>query len=180
VTARIRALGMPDAVLTVAVEPRPEHAPVAAGADRVDFLFSANPGQAPRPLAKVASGGELSRLSLAIQVASLGAESAPTLVFDEVDVGIGGRVAEIVGRELRNLSAVRQILCVTHLAQVAALAHQHCVVVKRIADGETDTHVAPVEEAGRVGEIARMLGGIEITPQILAHAAEILAAARAR
>jgi DNA repair protein RecN (Recombination protein N) len=127
-----------------------------------------------QPLAKVASGGELSRISLAIQVATAELGSVPTLVFDEVDVGIGGGVAEIVGRLLRRLGEARQALCVTHLPQVAAQAHQQLKVEKQAVDGQTYTGITLLGEDARVDEIARMLGGTEITDTTRAHAAEML------
>lgn len=146
----------------------------AHGLDRVAFLVSANPGQPLRPLAKVASGGELSRISLGIQVATAECGTVPSLVFDEVDVGIGGGVAEIVGRLLRTLGAARQVLCVTHLPQVAAQANNHLQVRKFTRDGQTYTAIETLGEQERVGEIARMLGGQEITEKTLEHAREMI------
>jgi DNA repair protein RecN (Recombination protein N) len=135
---------------------------------------SANPGQALKSLAKVASGGELSRISLAVQVAAAAKTSALSMVFDEVDAGIGGAVAEIVGRQLRDLGERAQVLCVTHLAQVASQAHGHFRVTK-LSDGKiTRTAVKNLAETERVDEIARMLGGIDITEQARAHAREML------
>ena len=132
-----------------------------------------NPGMAPQPLAKVASGGELSRISLALQVATIRWAQVPTLIFDEVDVGIGGAVAEIVGRVLRQLGEQRQVLCVTHLAQVAAQGRHHLRIVKD-APGETVvTSVHQLDGETRVQEIARMLGGMDITSRTLAHAREM-------
>ena len=145
------------------------------GVDRVEFVMSAGPGQDRRPLSKVASGGELSRVSLAIRVSSMGASAAPTLVFDEADVGIGGRVAEIVGRQLRALGESHQILCVTHLAQVASRAHHQAVVRKILGgDGTPGVGMAPVSGKERIEEIARMLGGERITSKTVAHATEML------
>jgi DNA repair protein RecN (Recombination protein N) len=122
----------------------------------------------------VASGGELSRISLGIQVATAECGTVPSLVFDEVDVGIGGRVAEIVGRLLRTLGLSRQVLCVTHLPQVAAQAHNHLKVRKFAHDGQTHTAIEALDAEERVGEIARMLGGTEITKKTLEHAAEMI------
>jgi DNA repair protein RecN (Recombination protein N) len=137
-------------------------------------MVSANPGQPPRPLAKVASGGELSRISLAIQVAAAQAEALPCLVFDEVDAGVGGGVAEIVGRQLRTLGERAQVLCVTHLPQVASQAHAH-VRVAKLTDGKTTrTSLHTLSSAERIEEIARMLGGIDITAKAREHAAEML------
>jgi len=145
------------------------------GSDDIEFLVSANPGQAPKSLAKVASGGELSRISLAVQVAAAAKTSALSMVFDEVDAGIGGAVAEIVGRQLRDLGERAQVLCVTHLAQVASQAHSQFRVTK-LSDGKiTRTAVKTLSPADRIDEIARMLGGIDITEQARAHAREMLA-----
>ena len=128
-------------------------------------------------MSRVASGGELSRLNLAIQVVATAAHAAPTLIFDEVDAGVGGAVAEIVGRKLRELSRNRQVLCVTHLPQVAAQASQHFTVRKQAVRGKTSTSVQKLDAAERVEETARMLGGLQITAQTRAHAEEMLAAA---
>lgn len=148
--------------------------PTAAGAETVEFQVSANPGQPLRPLAKVASGGELSRISLAIQVIAAHAARIPTLIFDEVDTGIGGGVAEVVGRQLRALGQGRQVLCVTHLPQVAAQAHQQLKVEKRTDGESTHTEVRRLALDERVTEIARMLGGLELTANTLAHAQEMV------
>ncbi len=144
------------------------------GSDEIEFLVSANPGQAPKSLAKVASGGELSRISLAVQVAASANTSALCRVFDEVDAGIGGAVAEIVGRQLRQLGEHAQVLCVTHLAQVASQAHSQFCVVKQNAAGKTLTTVQALSKEERVDEIARMLGGINISDKALAHARDML------
>ena len=176
ISAAIRELGMPQGRLLVATAAEPEQPPTPHGNDRVEFLVSANPGLPPRPLAKVASGGELSRISLAIQVAASAAKTAPTLVFDEVDSGIGGGVAEIVGQKLRALGRDRQVFCVTHLHQVAALGHHHLLVEKTTGQASTQTQVRKLAGARRKHEIARMLGGVRITGQTLAHAEEMLAA----
>jgi len=149
------------------------------GCEQIEFLVSANPGTPVKPLNKVASGGELSRISLAIQVITAQAARIPTLVFDEVDVGIGGRVAEIVGLQLRALGQHRQVLCVTHLPQVAALGHHHYQVSKHTSKHTTVTAIAPLDKPQRIDEIARMLGGIEITDQTLSHAKEMIEKAQA-
>src|SRR5581483_2515273 len=141
---------------------------------RVEFMVSANPGQPPRPLRKVASGGELSRISLAIEVAALGHDDVGTMVFDEVDSGIGGAVAEVVGQKLRRLGDKRQVLCVTHLPQVAAQGHAHLRVAKASDGRRTLVEIEPLGEKARRDEIARMLGGIEITRETLAHAKQML------
>jgi DNA repair protein RecN (Recombination protein N) len=177
VTARMQTLGMAAGRFEVDLQSVAAEQAGAFGLDRVEFLVAANPGQHPAPLAKVASGGELSRISLAIQVATAGLGTVPTLVFDEVDVGIGGGIAEIVGRLLHELGRDRQVLCVTHLAQVAARADHHLVVRKRTARGCAETSIEPVEGAARVEEVARMAGGLEITAEALAHAAALIAGA---
>ena len=146
----------------------------AQGIDAVEFLVSANPGQAPKPLAKVASGGELSRISLAIQVAAAAKTGVPCMVFDEVDAGIGGAIAEIVGRQLRALGERGQVLCVTHLAQVASRAHAQVRVSKQTDGKVTRTTLQGLKGAERVDEIARMLGGVDITDKSRAHAREML------
>ncbi|MBK1632027.1 DNA repair protein RecN [Thiohalocapsa halophila] len=174
VTGFMQELGMGGGQFAVAVETAGDDQVGAQGLDAVAFQVSANPGQPLQPLAKVASGGELSRISLAIQVATAELGRIPTLVFDEVDVGIGGGVAEIVGRLLRRLGEARQALCVTHLPQVAAQAHQQLKVQKQAVDGQTYTDIAPLADDARVDEIARMLGGTEITATTRAHAAEML------
>jgi DNA repair protein RecN (Recombination protein N) len=174
VTDFMQELGMGGGRFAVAVETTADGVVSANGLDAIAFQVSANPGQPLLPLSKVASGGELSRISLAIQVATAELGSIPTLVFDEVDVGIGGGVAEIVGRLLRRLGEARQALCVTHLPQVAAQAHQQLRVQKQARGGQTYTEIAPLAEAARIDEIARMLGGTEITATTRAHAAEML------
>ncbi len=179
VTARVRELGMPNAGFTVVVEPAARDRPSAMGEDLVRFEFSANPGQPPRALAKVASGGELSRVSLAVQVSVHGVslrlgEGAATMIFDEVDAGIGGATAEVVGRELRALGLRRQVLCVTHLAQVAAQGQQHFGIRKEVSGGATYTRVDALDAAGRVAELARMLGGQEISGATQALARDLL------
>ncbi|MEZ5525400.1 MAG: DNA repair protein RecN [Pseudomonadales bacterium] len=147
------------------------------GLESIEFLVSTNPGQSPRPLAKIASGGELSRISLAIQVISAQAATIPVLIFDEVDVGIGGGTAEVVGKLLRELGTAGQVLCVTHQPQVAAQAHHHLSVSKQSSDGQTDSQMVLLDEKSKIGEIARMLGGLKVTDQTLAHAREMLASA---
>jgi DNA repair protein RecN (Recombination protein N) len=138
--------------------------------DQVEFYFSPNPGEPPKPLAKIASGGELSRLMLALKALVLTAGEASTLLFDEVDAGIGGRVAEIVGKKLKQVAARQQVLSVTHLPQIAALADAHYVVEKEVEQGRTFTRVKQLSERDRIAEIARMLGGIKITDQARRHA----------
>ena len=144
------------------------------GLEEVEFQVAANPGLPARSLAKVASGGELSRISLAIQVATSKVASVPTLIFDEVDSGIGGRVAEIVGKLLKQLGKDYQVLCVTHLPQVAATADHHWCVSKSVEDGFTLSRITVLKGEQRVEEIARMLGGVKITDTTRKHAAEML------
>lgn len=174
----MQGLGMPGGVFVTRVEPRTDGEMSEHGADEVEFLVSANPGQPPRPLARVASGGELSRISLALQVATLNAKHLPCLVFDEVDAGVGGAVAEMVGRQLRALASSGQVLCVTHLPQVAAQADRQVRVRKSSEAGHTRTSLEPLEEDARIEELARMLGGARITPRTRDHAREMLSAAR--
>ncbi|HTT06185.1 MAG TPA: DNA repair protein RecN [Steroidobacteraceae bacterium] len=178
ISTRMQELGMAGGRFLIDVQPAEGAEPAAHGLDRVEFRVSTNPGQPPRALAKVASGGELSRLSLAVQV-SCAADSRRTMIFDEVDAGIGGAVAEIVGRELRTLAARAQVLCVTHLPQVAAQGHRHLRVAKAAEKGHTRTAVSVLSPVARVEEIARMLGGVEITARARAHAREMLAQASA-
>jgi DNA repair protein RecN (Recombination protein N) len=178
ITELMQALGMAGGRFAVSVAPS-EMEFGTNGSDDIEFLVSANPGQAPKSLARVASGGELSRISLAVQVAAAAKASALCMVFDEVDAGIGGAVAEIVGRQLRELGERAQVLCVTHLAQVASQAHSQFRVTK-LSDGKiTRTAVKSLSQPERVDEIARMLGGIDITEQARAHAGEMLARAAA-
>lgn len=176
VTDNMQALGMGGGRFDVVLQPL-EKGPSVNGLESVELQVSANPGQPLRPLSKVASGGELSRISLAIQVITAGQEGIPTLIFDEVDVGVGGGVAEMVGRQLRQLGESRQVLCVTHQPQVAAQGHHHFRISKRSAGGETRTEVVPIEGDVRVEEVARMSGGVEITEQTLEHARELIAKA---
>ena len=175
VTEAMHGLGMPGGRFTVALEPVEPGRERPTGLDRIDFLISANPGQPPEPLAKVASGGELSRMSLAIQVIASDGSRIPTLIFDEVDSGVGGSVAEMVGRRLRDLGASRQVLCVTHLPQVAALARHHLRIAKATDGTATRTSAQELSGEERVEELARMLGGVDITDKTLEHAAEMLA-----
>jgi DNA repair protein RecN (Recombination protein N) len=180
VTAHLRKLGMPHAEFQVHLAAAPEHQLSAAGAEQVEFMATTNAGQSVGPVTRVASGGELSRLSLAIQAVAMTAHGTPTLIFDEVDAGIGGGVAEIVGQSLKTLSHARQVLCVTHLPQVASQAQQHIVISKISAGGTTRTTIRHLKGRERVEEIARMLGGLKITDRTRAHAREMLASAERR
>ena len=176
----LRPLGMADAQLLVEITPKPDAAPHPSGADQVQLLVSANPGLPPRPLAKVASGGELSRISLALLLAAKQDKLPGCMIFDEVDAGIGGGVADIVGQRLQELARRTQVLCVTHLPQVASQADAQLHVRKQVADGQTSTHVDALSADRRVEELARMLGGIDSTEQATAHAQSMLDAAQKR
>lgn len=173
-TALIGELGMGGGHFGIDFEPLGDDRPDPNGGERIEFMVAANPGQPPRPLRKVASGGELSRISLAIEVAALGLDAVPTMVFDEVDSGIGGAVADIVGRKLRALGASRQVLCVTHLPQVAAQGHAHYRVSKAAADGVTQSQVQQLDAGQRQEELARMLGGVALTREARAAAQRLL------
>ena len=176
VDAQLSALGMPVARFTACLTPLETERYNANGLEDVEFLISTNEGQPARALARVASGGELSRISLAIQVVTAQTSSTPTLVFDEVDVGIGGAIAEVVGRMLRELGQRVQVLCVTHQPQVAAQGHQHLFVSKKGLKGTTQTRVSHLTQDQRVEEVARMLGGLDITQTSMEHAREMLSA----
>lgn len=173
VTASMQRLAMAGGRFEVALVPLAE--PSAAGREQVEFRMTGHEGGVLAPVARTASGGELARLSLAIQTVTRRVAPVPTLVFDEVDAGIGGGVAEIVGRMLRALGQGRQTLCITHLPQVAAAADHHWRVAKKAEQGRTRSTVESLDAPGRIGEVARMLGGVRITDATLAHAAEMLA-----
>ncbi len=166
-------LAMPGASFEIAFFPSEE--PVYDGLERIEFLISLNPGEPPKPLVKVASGGELSRLMLALKRLAPDADSVPTVIFDEVDAGIGGAAATAVGRKLQVVSRTSQILCVTHLPQVAAFADHHHRVLKREVEGRTLTAMERICGDERVQEMARMLGGAQVTEQTLLHAKELIA-----
>ena len=174
VTAAMQTLAMTGGVFEVAMEPLPE--PSAHGAEAIEFRVSAHASMAPQPLAKVASGGELSRLSLAIQTVASQVAQVPTLIFDEVDAGIGGRVAEIVGKMLQALGGKHQVMCITHLPQVAARADHQWQVAKTTSKTKVASRVVALNADQRVDEIARMLGGVKITETTRKHAAEMLSA----
>jgi DNA repair protein RecN (Recombination protein N) len=180
-----KQLGMPDTLFEVRFLdlPEDEDAPpfviggkkiTALGIDQVEFYFSPNRGEPPKPLARIASGGELSRLMLAIKSLALTAGESPTLLFDEVDAGIGGAVAEIVGKKLKQVAGSHQILCVTHLPQIAALAESHHIVRKEVVKDRTSTTVDKLKEGERIEEVARMLGGLRITERTRRHAEEMV------
>ena len=174
VTDTMANLGMPGGIFEIQISPRDRDAPRTWGVDNIEFLISANPGQTPMPLSRIASGGELSRMSLSIQVIASDGSAIPTMIFDEVDSGVGGGIAEMVGLKLRELGETRQVFCVTHLPQVASLADHHFRIFK-ISDGKsTKTAVTHLSDDERIEELARMLGGVEITTRTRDHAAEML------
>ena len=175
ITASMQELGMQGGRFAVEVTDLAGEKLGPSGKDSITFMVSANPGQPLAPLAKTASGGELSRISLAIQVATTRCGAMPTLIFDEVDSGIGGATAETVGRLLRQLGEGSQVLCVTHLPQVASQAHQQLRVSKHTDGKRTETTIEALDENQRVEEIARMLGGVNITARTLDHAREMIA-----
>lgn len=172
ITEQIKRLGMHQAEFTVQL--LPHSSPSAMGMEHVEFLVSMNPGQPLQPLSKTASGGELSRVALAIQVIMQSKQMTATMVFDEVDIGIGGSTAEMVGQLLRKLAKNNQVLCITHLPQVAAQGHQHVQIKKIIEDKTTFTTVSVLNTTEKIQEIARMLGGVKITEQTIAHAQSML------
>jgi DNA repair protein RecN (Recombination protein N) len=179
VTQNMQQLGMQGGVFEILVTSLSEDKISVHGSDSISYLVSANPGQPLQPLQKVASGGELSRISLAITVVCASSNQAPSMIFDEVDSGIGGGVAEIVGNQLAALASEQQVLCVTHLPQVAAQARHHLRIVKTSSEAHTESRVIQLDDESRVQEIARMLGGVTITEHTLAHARELLNLAKA-
>lgn len=172
----LRDLGMPDAHVTVALEDREALGP--KGRDRARFIFAPNPGEEARPLARIASGGELSRVMLAVKRALAKADQALIYVFDEIDTGVGGGTAEVIGRKLKSIAADRQVFTVTHMPQIAAFADHHIRVTKDTTRGRTTVRIAPLSESERASEIARMLGGTRPSREAAAHADEILRRAR--
>lgn len=174
ITAEMQRLSLSGGKFVVELTPQQ---PAANGLEQVEFMVAGHAGVAPRPLNKVASGGELSRISLAIRVVTAQQGIVPTMIFDEVDVGIGGGVAEVVGNLLKQLGVERQVLVITHLPQVAALGQHHLRVSKSLVDGQTLSNITPLNEPQRIEEIARMLGGLEITETTRLHAAEMLGVA---
>ena len=172
VTEAMSSLGMPNGIFEISIDSNESIS--VHGMDDISFLISANPGQAPQSISKIASGGELSRMSLAIQVIASEGNYIPTMVFDEVDSGVGGAVAEMVGLRLKELGENRQVLCVTHLPQVASQAKSH-IKINKMTDGKsTKVHLTNLMRNSRVEEIARMLGGIKVTKRTREHAAEML------
>ena len=166
---------MPHASVEVSLSATDPDKLAQQGLEAVEFLVSTNPGQAPQPLGKIASGGELSRISLAIQVITAQTSHVPSLVFDEVDVGIGGGVAKVVGEQLRQLGERAQILCVTHQAQVAGQGHHHLLVSKQSDNKSTLTRITKLAGEEVIKEVARMLGGETYSAESLAHAEQMVA-----
>ncbi|AGN85287.1 DNA repair protein RecN [Enterobacter sp. R4-368] len=175
ITESMHALSMPHGVFTIDVA-FDAHSLTAEGADRIEFRVTTNPGQPLQSIAKVASGGELSRIALAIQVITARKMETPALIFDEVDVGISGPTAVVVGKLLRQLGESTQVMCVTHLPQVAGCGHYHFFVSKETDGAMTETHMQPLDKRARLQELARLLGGSEVTRNALANAKELLAA----
>ncbi|MGB5602372.1 MAG: DNA repair protein RecN [Gammaproteobacteria bacterium] len=178
ITRAMQTLGMKGGTFLIEVESNDASASIN-GLDKIEFTVSANTGQACKPLARVASGGELARISLAIQMITAAQCRIPTMIFDEVDSGVGGGIAEIVGKQLRLLGNSNQVVCITHLPQVASQAHQHLRVHKQSDQGQTQTNVYALDPSERIEEIARMLSGVEITQQSLAHAKDMISRAQA-
>jgi DNA repair protein RecN (Recombination protein N) len=147
---------------------------MAKGADRVEFVIAPNPGEPLRPLARIASGGEISRIMLAIKSAMARQEPLPTMVFDEIDVGVGGRTGSVIADKLAALARSAQVLCITHLPQIASKGQRHFYIEKRVTGQRTVVAVSPLTSAQRVEELARMLGGTEVTETVLQHAREML------
>lgn len=178
ITQCMQTLGMPGGQFNIELEQLAAGEEQACGLEKVHFLVSANPGQPLKPLAKVVSGGELARISLAIQVTTASTSQVPTVIYDEVDVGVGGGIAEIIGRYLHDLGIRCQVVSVTHLAQVAAQGDQHYRVEKRISGNHTSTQMQLLDESARIQEIARMIGGLEMTKSTLAHAKDFIKRAK--
>ncbi len=174
ITQALNKLGMEKARVEIAVHYHDTTSPTTYGFDSIAFNVQTNPGQKMLPLSQVASGGELSRISLAIQMIAVDKLNVPVLIFDEVDSGVGGAVAEVVGKELRNIGAKRQVMCITHLAQVAANAHQHYRVNKQSEQSDTVSAIELLKQADRITEIARMIGGVKLTENTFMHAQEML------
>ncbi len=177
ITRRMRELGLPHAQFNATLSASPDPAPQPHGADRVEFLVTTNPDQTPGPINKVASGGELSRIGLAIQAATARHAGIPVVVYDEVDTGIGGTTANIVGRTLRDVARECQVICITHSPQVASAGDQHLLVSKSVRAGITETQIKTLDRGSREQEIARMLGAAEATAASVAHARDLIATA---
>ena len=177
ITRRMRELGLPHAQFNATLSPLPDPSPQSHGTDRVEFLVTTNPDQTPGPINKVASGGELSRIGLAIQAATARHAGIPVVVYDEVDTGIGGTTANIVGRTLRDVARECQVICITHSPQVASAGDQHLLVSKTVRDGVTETQIKTLDSNAQEREIARMLGAAEATAASVAHARDLIATA---
>ena len=177
INQQLQALSMEGAELLIQLSPNPSDEYRSAGLEEIEFLLASNPGQPHKMLAKIASGGELSRISLAIQVVAAGHSNIPTLVFDEVDVGIGGSTADVVGTLLKQLGNRGQVISVTHQPQVAAHAHHHYLASKISEGNSTESLMSPLNNQQRIDELARMLGGATVTQQTLSHASELLSLA---
>jgi len=184
IQARLKCLGMERARLSVEVEPRDlgddptAPSPPEGGADRVEMIFLANPGEVPQPLRKIASGGELSRVTLAAKAVLAAVDRVPTLVFDEIDTGVGGRLGSALGKTLADLSKHHQVVCVTHLPQMASYASKQWVIRKQVDKGRTRTTIAPLAESERVAELAAMLRGDSAAESTRLEAREMLREAR--
>ncbi len=174
IITKLKILEMPNASFEIRLDPLKHQNPTAFGNETINFLVTTNPGQPLAALKKVASGGELSRISLAIQVISAQQMATPTLILDEVDVGISGKTAATVGQLMRELGSKAQLLCITHLPQVASQGHQHLKVEKLQTKNETSTQISVLNQAQRISEIARLMGGVDVSPEALAHARVLL------
>lgn len=174
ITEKIQCLGLPGGIFQVKLNPTASLSPEPHGNENVEFLISTNPGNPLQALHKIVSGGELSRIALAIYVTIAETHTAPILIFDEIDVGIGGSTAAIVGKLLKTLAQTSQILCITHLPQVASYGHHHLRVKKQIDSNQTSTILEVLNAEEKVQEVARMLGGVKVTEKTLAHARELL------
>jgi DNA repair protein RecN (Recombination protein N) len=178
ICGQLKDLGMGKTSFEVRVEPEPK--PTATGMDRVEFMISPNPGEPLRPLASIASGGEISRVMLALKAISVDSEGVDAMVFDEIDTGVSGRMAQVVGEKMCLIAKTRQVLSITHLPQIAALGDAHFLVEKVAGEDRTDTHVRLLDEAGRVRELSRLVGGAEDSESSLSHGAHMLKEAAER
>ena len=177
IEGHLTALGMPDACFVIDVQPSESLG--ASGGDRLEILFSANPGQEPKPIQKVASGGELSRIALAIKTVTASRDTSPaSMVFDEIDTGIGGKTAQMVAERIAMAAAGKQVLCITHLPQIACMADNHLYISKHVADNQTSTEVRSLSEGERINEIARMASGANVSSASLDNAREMIAYAK--
>lgn len=177
IEGHLTALGMPDARFLISVTPAESLG--ASGGDRLEILFSANPGQEPKPIQKVASGGELSRIALAIKTVTASRDTSPaSMVFDEIDTGIGGKTAQMVAERIAMAAAGKQVLCITHLPQIACMADNHLYISKHVADNQTSTEVRSLSEGERINEIARMASGANVSSASLDNAREMIACAK--